>query len=157
MCHVSHVIFHVSRVTFHLSHVMFHLSNVYIFFYTFIKQKVKKKGGANQWRVCYQRGLPCQVLKFTCHNWKSFTCSTAANIFTYKANFLSKWNSKWNLNLYEGLRKLKFRLIKTAGGQNIVLAKQLVAKMQTLQNCRWRKESQETKLVAKNKSVQNSW
>ena len=43
MCHISHVICHVSRVT----------CNIFIFILFF-----GVSGGACQWRVCCQRGLP---------------------------------------------------------------------------------------------------
>ena len=45
-CNMLHVTFHVSRVTCH----------VLVFFF------FGKIGGASQWMVCYQRGLPHLVI-----------------------------------------------------------------------------------------------
>ena len=80
-CHVSYIICHVSHVMCRVSLVMCHVSCVtcnyyyYIFFFLQI-------GGASQWRVCYQRGLP-RLVKFwirkkivsfvTCHKHKCDT------------------------------------------------------------------------------------
>ena len=70
-CHVSRVTCHVSRVTCHMSHVTCHMSkkmsyseeknkNKKLFLYT--TKNIGQSGGASQWRVCYQRGLPRLVL-----------------------------------------------------------------------------------------------
>ena len=53
MCHMSCVTCQVSGVTCHVSGIPCQLLNV-IFF-------VGQSGVAWQWRVCYQRGLPCLV------------------------------------------------------------------------------------------------
>ena len=49
MCHVSRVTYHVSCVTCHVSPVM--CQHIFL-----------QSGGASWWRVCYQWGLPHQVL-----------------------------------------------------------------------------------------------
>ena len=68
-CHVSCVMCHVSRVKCHLSPVTCHMSKQFFFltfklllliFFTY--KKNGQSGGASQWRVCYQRGLPRLVL-----------------------------------------------------------------------------------------------
>ena len=47
-CNVSGVTYHVSGVTGHMSYVICHMS-------LFCVQSIE----ASQWRVCYQRGVPC--------------------------------------------------------------------------------------------------
>ena len=53
MCHVSPVTYHRSPVTCHLSPVTCHMSQSF-----FIPKKIVQSGGASQWRVPYQQGLP---------------------------------------------------------------------------------------------------
>ena len=48
MCHMSPVNCHVSCVTYHMYFLSF--------------KKIGQRGGASQWRVCYQHGLPCLVI-----------------------------------------------------------------------------------------------
>ena len=79
MCQMSHVMCHVSCVMCHVSHVTCHVSHVTcpkkignIFVIKKINKQINKKnrsqnkiwqsGGASQWRVCYQRGIPRLVL-----------------------------------------------------------------------------------------------
>ena len=50
---MSHVTCHVSRVTCHMSHVTCYMSHDIFNFFIFWQN-----GGASQWSVCYQRGLP---------------------------------------------------------------------------------------------------
>ena len=60
-CHMSRVMCHVSRVTCHVSRVTCHVSSVtffFLFFFFLYPKKNYLRGGASQWRVCYQRGLP---------------------------------------------------------------------------------------------------
>ena len=51
-CYMLHMMCHMSRVTCHISCV-----TIYIFF---LRQNV----GVSQWRVCYQRDLPCLVFQY---------------------------------------------------------------------------------------------
>ena len=62
---------HVSRVACHMPPVTCKKKNLH-FFYNTKKinnnnptQKIGQSGGANRWRVCYQRGLPRLVFKET--------------------------------------------------------------------------------------------
>ena len=64
MCHMSSGTCLVSRVTCHMSHVRCHMLHIILYKKKFcIKKNKNKNAGACQWRVCYQRGLPCLVLK----------------------------------------------------------------------------------------------
>ena len=56
-CHMSHVTCHLSYVTCHMSHVTCHMSHVTYHIFLIVE--------ASQWRVCYQRGIPCLVLTYS--------------------------------------------------------------------------------------------
>ena len=76
--------FHMSHVTYQASHVTRQVSSVMCNFFLF------KSGGAGQWRVCYQLGLPCfyhsirkiqDEPKGTSHIFFVFHFSTLSTIF----------------------------------------------------------------------------
>ena len=95
-CHVSCVTCHMSPVTCHVSPVTCHLSLVtwFFFFYIFLLEKILfyhnffyfkkngKIGGATQWRVCYQRGLPSLVLIY----WHSINIKLAIGHYSLYLN-----------------------------------------------------------------------
>ena len=113
MYHVSCVTCHVSPVTCHLSPVTCHLSHVEIFFKFFLtKKNIQKKcpkkigqsGGASRWRVCYQQGLPCLVLKYVIeifflpkylNIFKHFTCNEINTKRIYKCQKLNQCPGDW--------------------------------------------------------------
>ena len=71
MCHVSCVTCHMSRVTCSFFYII-------IFFFGPI-------GGASQWRVCYQRGVPRLVSLLT--PFKDWLCEQNYNVFQiHKSN-----------------------------------------------------------------------
>ena len=81
MCHMSHVMCHLSPVTCHMS-----TKKKFKTFFV-IPKKIWQRGGASQWRVCYQRGLPRlvsvqrQVRQFSgrsCHQLYSSTLHCTA-------------------------------------------------------------------------------
>ena len=52
-----------SPVTCHRSNFLFYILIYIFFFLLFLRKKIGQSGGASQWRVCYQRGLPRLVFK----------------------------------------------------------------------------------------------
>ena len=60
MCDMSPVTCHLSQATCQKKNYLFYLKKIYI--YIHILDKIGHSGGASQWRVCYQRGLPCLVI-----------------------------------------------------------------------------------------------
>ena len=54
-CHLSRVML---CVTCHVSRVTSHMSCIFFYYYFLVLQS----GEASRLRVCYQRGLPCEVM-----------------------------------------------------------------------------------------------
>ena len=80
MCNVSHITCHGLRVTCHVSPVT--CQNIFLHKKN-LKRKLKnhfffivQSGGAGWWRVCYQRGLPRLVLKWTLKHQSKFPLGT---------------------------------------------------------------------------------
>ena len=78
MCHVSPVMCHVSPVTCHVSPITCHVSPVTCNF--FILKNIGQIGGASQWRVCYQCGLPRLVSWNTCVTTKLVRAMTGVEV-----------------------------------------------------------------------------